>query len=111
MLRRHYHPTVVELATKLASRETLAPRLVNTAPLTIMNTFSDAAGAFHPPPPPPKAHRLAAALAASAAKGTAPPMLGAVGSSTLEDVRQAVELARAAASQPVLHLFMSRTAP
>jgi len=99
-LRRHYHPTVVELASKLATGEPLPPRFLNATPLALMHRYSDAAGAFQPTPALPKPHRLAAALATALANGTAPPMLGAVGASRMENVREAEAAAAAAAGQP-----------
>jgi nucleolar complex protein 3 len=96
-LRRHYHPVVSELAAKLAAREVFPPRFLNATPLAIMDSYSDANGAFHPAPNPPKAHRLAAAATAAIAKGVSAPNLGAVPSSSMEDVRDEVALANAAA--------------
>ena len=93
-LKVHYHPTVRELAAKLAAREPLPPKFLNATPLSLMNNYSDAHGAFHPAPTPPRPHRLAAAARAAAAKGAAAPTLGAVPSSTLEEVREAERRAR-----------------
>ena len=99
-LRRHYHPTVCELAGKLASKEPFAPRFLSATPLALMNRYSEASGAFYPTPPPPKPHRLASQLASAKSNGTAAPLLGAIPSSRLESVRDAETAAVAAAGQP-----------
>ena len=96
-LRKHYHPTVRELASKLAMREPFPTSFLRATPLSIMNAYSDANGAFHPAPQPPKAHRLASAAASAAEKGKPAPTLGAVPASGLEAVRSAVEEAKASA--------------
>ena len=96
-LRRHYHPTVSSLASKLATRDPLPPRFLNATPLALMNSYSDANGAFHPAPTPPKPHRLAAAAAAAAKEGGDAPTLGAVGSSRMAVVREAETEAQKAA--------------
>jgi len=100
-LRRHYHPTVAELAGKLAGRQPFAPRFLNASPLALMHQYSEATGAFHPAPTPPKAHRLAPALATALANATPAPMLGAVPASRLDSVREAETEAAAAAGQPI----------
>ena len=87
-LRRHYHPVVSELAAKVAAQQPLAPKFAKATPLSLMNSYSFAAGAFHPAPAPPKPHRLATAHAAAMSKGEKGPVLGVVPSSSLESVRQ-----------------------
>ena len=78
-------------------REPFPTSFLRATPLSIMNAYSDANGAFHPAPQPPKAHRLASAAASAAEKGKPAPTLGAVPASGLEAVRSAVEEAKASA--------------
>jgi len=86
LLRQHYHPTVRELAAKLAAQEPFPPRFVNATPLKLMSSFDQETGNFQPPPPQPKPHRFAAALKADPG---ALKMLGAVPGSALVEVRNA----------------------
>lgn len=105
-LRRHYHPTVRELAAKLAAREPFPNNFLRATPQSIMNTYSDANGAFHPAPHQPKAHRLAAGAKAAAENGKPMPTLGAVPSSSMGSVREAEASARAAAGAPCSLRFL-----
>lgn len=95
-LRRHYHPTVSELAGKLINKESFPARFHQSTPIGLMNAYSDAQGAFHPAPQPPRAHRLAAAAEEAAKSGAPAPTLGVVGASKLAAVRQAEAEALAA---------------
>ena len=76
-LRKHYHPTVRDLAAKLAAREPFPNNFLRATPLGIMNTYSDAYGAFHPAPTPPRAGSPARRPQLQS-KGKPPPTLGAV---------------------------------
>ena len=49
-------PDRARAAAKLAAREPL-PKFLNATPLSLMNNYSDAHGAFHPAPTPPRPHR------------------------------------------------------
>ena len=104
LLQRHYHPTVRELAAKLAKQEPLPARFVNATPLKLMSTFDQDNGNFQPAPQPPKPHRFAAALKADP---TAVKMLGATPSSSLPEVRGALEESRAAADHACTASFGS----
>ena len=108
-LRKHYHPTVNELATRLAAREPFGTNFLRATPLSLMHIYSDANGAFHPAPQPPKAHRLEAVAAAAAEAGKPAPMLGAVPASSLEEVRDAEADAKAAAGRPCKLQFSRRS--
>lgn len=93
LLQQHYHPTVRELAAKLAAQELMPARLNSATPLQIINNYTDATGAFAPPPPVPKPHRL------SLLKPDAPPSsyrLGATPSCSISDVREAASESLAA---------------
>ena len=85
-----------EIASKLAKQEPLPARFVNATPLKLMSSFNQDNGNFQPAPQPPKPHRFAAALKADP---EAIKMLGATPSSSLPEVRSAMEESRAAVDQ------------
>lgn len=59
LLSHHYHPSVAQIARKLAQGEPLQPRFANATPLRLMVAYSDASGAFNPPPQTPAKRKLA----------------------------------------------------
>ena len=99
LLMRHHHPTVADVAARLAAQEPLPPHLARATPLYIMSAFSEAEGAFKPAPTPPKP-KAAAATPAAAAQGEKQSRKaarhGGAASCSLEAVRAAATAAEKA---------------